>query len=65
MSEVDRINPAEIYPKVRSGEALLVCAYEDEAKFRRLQLQGAIPLAEFKGLQPTLPLDREIVFYCA
>ena len=65
MNEVPRVTPQEIYPKLRSGEALLVCAYDDEAKFNRLQLEGAIPLEAFKSLRPTLPRDREIVFYCA
>jgi rhodanese-related sulfurtransferase len=65
MNEVPRVTPEEIYPKLRSGEALLVCAYDDEAKFKRLQLKGAISLPEFTSLQPTLPKDREIVFYCA
>lgn len=65
MSEPRRVTPEEIYPRMQSGEALLVCAYDDEAKFRRLQLKGAIPLAEFKSRLPALPQDREIVFYCA
>jgi rhodanese-related sulfurtransferase len=65
MNEVPRVTPEEIYPKLRSGEALLVCAYENTVKFRRLQLEGAISLAEFESLHPTLPKDREIVFYCA
>jgi hypothetical protein len=65
MNEVPRVTPEEIYPKLRSGEALLVCAYDNDAKFRRLQLQGAISFEEFKSLRPSLPQDREIVFYCA
>jgi rhodanese-related sulfurtransferase len=65
MSEPARLTPEEIYDKVQSGETLLVCAYDDEAKFRRLHLQGAISLGEFKSLLPGLPKDREIVFYCA
>lgn len=65
MDEVPRITPEEISPKLRSGEALLVCAYDDEAKFQRLRIEGSISLEEFKSLQPTLPQDREIVFYCA
>jgi rhodanese-related sulfurtransferase len=65
MTEVPRVTPEELYPKLRSGEALLVCAYEDDAKFRALRLAGAISLAEFQALRPTLPKDREIVFYCA
>ena len=65
MNEVTRVTPEEIYPKLQSGEALLVCAYEDEAKFQRHRLAGAISLAAFQSLRPTLPRDREIVFYCA
>jgi hypothetical protein len=65
MNEVPRVTPEEIYPKLRTGEALLVCAYENEVKFRQLQLEGAISLEEFTSLRPNLPKDREIVFYCA
>ena len=65
MNEVPRVSPEEIYPKLQSGAALLVCAYDNDAKFRRLQLEGAISLEEFTSLRPTLPRDREIVFYCA
>jgi rhodanese-related sulfurtransferase len=65
VAEPRRVTPQEIYPKVQSGETTLVCAYNDDAKFRRLRLEGAISLAEFNSLVPTLPKDREIVFYCA
>jgi hypothetical protein len=65
MNEVPRVPPEEIYPRLRAGEALLVCAYDDEVKFQRLRLAGAISLAEFRSLRPTLPQDQEIVFYCA
>jgi hypothetical protein len=65
MNEVDRVTPEEIYPKVQSGAALLVCAYDSDAKFRQVRLAGAISLEEFKSLRPALPRDREIVFYCA
>jgi hypothetical protein len=65
MNEVPRVNPEEIYPKLRSGEALLVCAYDSDARFRQVRLEGALSLEEFKSLRPTLPRDREIVFYCA
>ena len=34
MNEVPRVTPEEIYPKLRSGEALLVCAYDSDARFR-------------------------------
>jgi hypothetical protein len=65
MDEVPRITPQEIYPKVQSGAALLVCAYESDARFRQVHLEGAISLEEFTSLRPTLSQDREIIFYCA
>ena len=65
MAEPKRISPEEVYPKLKSGTAFLVCAYEDEAKFKRLQLEGAISLNEFKSKLPSLAKDQEIVFYCA
>lgn len=65
MDEPRRVTPQEIYSRVQSGKALLVCAYDDEAKFRHLRLKGAISLAEFQSFLPTLSKDREIVFYCA
>jgi hypothetical protein len=65
MGEPKRVTSQEIYPKVQSGETLLVCAYDDDAKFRRLRLKGAISFAEFKFRLPTLPQDQGIVFYCA
>jgi hypothetical protein len=43
---------------------LLVCAYEDEEKFRKLQIQGAISFNAFKSKLPSLSKDQEIVFYC-
>jgi rhodanese-related sulfurtransferase len=65
MPEPKRVAAEEIYQRVNSGAVLLVCAYEDEAKFKKLQLQGAISLNEFKSKLPSLAKDREIVFYCA
>jgi hypothetical protein len=65
MAEPRRVSPQEVYPGVKSGRALLVCAYDSDAKFQRARLEGAIPLAEFQSRLPELPLDQEIVFYCA
>ncbi len=48
---------------MKSGKTLLVCAYEDEAKFKKMQLEGAISLSEFISQLPELANDQEIVFY--
>ncbi len=63
MTEPIRVAAEEIYEKVKSGKALLVCAYEDEAKFKKMQLEGAISFNEFKSKLSSLSKDQEIVFY--
>lgn len=63
MGEPKRITPGEAHEKVKSGKTLLVCAYEDDAKFKKMQLEGAISFNEFKSKLPSLSKDQEIVFY--
>jgi hypothetical protein len=63
MTEPTRIPAEEARRKVTSGEAMLVCAYEDEEKFRKMLLQDAIPLQEFKTRLPALSKEQEIIFY--
>jgi hypothetical protein len=63
MAEPNRITAEEVHQKLKTGKVLLVCAYEDEVKFRKIQLQGAISLNEFKSGLPSLRKDQEIVFY--
>ena len=63
MAEPERIPPEEAYQKLKNGTALLVCAYEDEMKFKTMQLEEAISLNEFKSKLPSLAKDQEIVFY--
>ncbi len=63
MSEPERITPEEAYNKLKSGKALLVCAYEDEIRFKSMRLEGAISLSEFRSKLSSLAKDQEIVFY--
>jgi hypothetical protein len=63
VTEPKRITPEEVHQKLEAGKVLLVCAYEDESKFRKMRLQGAISFNEFKSKIPSLPKDQEIVFY--
>ena len=65
MEEPVRVPPEEVRQKVSSGAALLVCAYEDEEKFKMFHLQGAISLTEFRSRLTSLPKDQEVIFYCA
>ncbi len=65
MSEPERINPHETNGKVISGDALLVCAYDSDERFKTAHLEGAISLSEFKSKVPSIQRNQEIVFYCA
>jgi hypothetical protein len=60
---VERISPEEAHRGLESGRLLLVCAYEDESRFRQMQLEGAISLRGFQTKLPALGKDQEIVFY--
>ena len=65
MAEVRRISADEAHEKVRAGQALLVCAYEDDAKCSRIALEGAITLDELRARLAPLPKNQDIIFYCA
>ena len=60
---IERISPREVRRGLESGRLLLVCAYEDESRFRQMQLVGAISFQEFQSRLPHLAKDQEIVFY--
>jgi rhodanese-related sulfurtransferase len=63
--EAPRIKVEEARQKILSGKSLLVCAYDDDARFNRLRLDGAVPLKEFQANVGELSKDKEIIFYCA
>ena len=63
MPEPERVTAKDVYDKLKSGKALLVCAYEDEMKFKAMRLGGAISLNEFRAKLSSLANDQEIVFY--
>ena len=65
MAEAERINPDAAHEKVEAGEAVLVCAYEDEQKCRSMRLEGSISLKELEERLGSVPKQREIIFYCA
>ncbi|HKZ08045.1 MAG TPA: ArsR family transcriptional regulator [Methylomirabilota bacterium] len=62
---VERIDPATARTDTVAGRAVLVCSYDDDAKCRKGRLEGSIPLARLASMAPTLPKDKEIIFYCA
>lgn len=60
---VERITPEETRRGLEEGRILLVCAYDDEDRFRHIRLEEAISFREFQERLPSLDKDQEIVFY--
>ena len=65
MPEVERSSAEDARRKVQNGQAVLVCAYDDEAKCATMRLEGALMPRELRAMLPSLAKDREIIFYCA
>lgn len=65
MADITRVSPAQARERLRSGTALLVCAYDDEELCRRNRLEGALSMKEFTSRLSTLDKNQEIIFYCA
>ena len=64
-TDVERIDVSTARTDTAQGRALLVCGYEDDTKCRKGRLDGSIPYARFASMAPTLPKNKEIIFYCA
>jgi hypothetical protein len=62
-SKVERITVEQARQALKSGRALLVCAYEDDNKCERNGLEGVLSLRDLESRAGTR--DREIIFYCA
>ena len=65
MADELRMGVAQARPDVTSGKALFVCAYADEAKCRKIGLEGSITLAELESRASALAKSQEIIFFCA
>src|SRR5258708_23962211 len=63
MADIKRITVQQAYAKTKANQALLVCAYEDEAKSRMLNLDGSIPVATLQSRAAPPPKTQEIIFY--
>jgi hypothetical protein len=61
MADIERISVKQARGKAH--QALLVCAYENEAKHRMFNLDGSISLANFRSRLASLPKAQEIIFY--
>ena len=65
MADIERISVQDARRHAQANKALLVCAYDDEAKYRMFNLDGSIPLSSFQSRAEALPKTQEIIFYCA
>jgi hypothetical protein len=65
MTGTIRIGVEEAHRHIASGQAVLVCGYDDDAKCQQIGLDGSISLAELQSRLPALPKSQEIIFFCA
>jgi hypothetical protein len=63
MADIERISAQQAHTKAKSNQALVVCAYEDDAKCRMLNLEGSLSFSSFKARVNSLPKSQEIIFY--
>ena len=63
MADIERISVQQAHAKTKANQALLVCAYEDEAKCRMLNLDGSISFVGLQSRAASLPKTQEIIFY--
>jgi len=62
--EVPRIEVQEARKLAFTGDALLVCAYKGEDRFRSMPLEGAITLESFREIAELVAeTDKKIIFY--
>jgi len=65
MVEPERIAPELAYRHMRSGDALLICAYDDAELCGRMQLPNSMTLYQFERSLMYIPVEKELIFYCA
>jgi len=61
---VIRISPAEVYQKVTKADAVLVCAFKQEAMCKSIWIEGAVSLNQFEAGLSRIKKDQAIIFYC-
>ena len=60
---IERIGPQAARSAADAGEALIVCAYEKEARCKGEQIQGALTKQALDEKSPEMPKDQQIIFY--
>lgn len=59
------VNAQEARKQIEQGDALLVCAYDDEEKCSKLNIDQAMPMSRFRDKLDDIPKSRPLVFFCA
>jgi hypothetical protein len=59
-----RIDGDEARRQVQDGRAVLVCAYDDDARCARAGVPEAMPYREFQDRFVNLPWSRRLIFVC-
>ena len=62
---IRRVSPQAARKSSRSGEAYLVCAYDNEAKCREMLVEGAVSWPRLSERLAQLQPSRAIILYCA
>lgn len=62
---VPKIGVKQARHDVTASDALLVCAYDNQEKFEKYWLAGAISLGDLRSQEHSLSKERELIFYCA
>jgi hypothetical protein len=62
-TNVERISSDRASTALKDGNALMVCAYEDN-RCKQMLIEGAILKSEFEARVSDMSKDQEIIFYC-
>src|SRR4051812_48153259 len=61
----DRISPDEVARLRESGaKVVMACAYDDDANFNRIAIDGSTSFSGLQAMLDALPKDQEVIFYC-
>ncbi len=60
---VERISPEAAKALLDSGEAIMVCSYDDQ-RCSKMMIEGAVTKSELDARKDNLPKDQNLIFYC-
>jgi len=63
MAEATRISVNDARERIKSGDARLICAYDDEEQCAKKHLEGAESFTSFESQLDAVPKEAELIFY--